>query len=176
MTKCCCEKCGKLFVADEALCPECDMAETAQMLDEITELRMELAEHDARFELCHKRTLEADKLWQQAHNQPNVWPDLGELIEWLMKRADDMRCCYNNCQARNTNLCSANKCSNYPPLPYCAEPDDRWPPQINACLREILRYRKQMIDPEGCKRELADAAKKAAEKPIKGSAQGGRKE
>jgi len=60
--------------------------------------------------------------------------------------------------------------------PACSEPDDRWPPQINACLREILRYRKQQIDPEGYRKELADAAKKAAEKPIKGSAQGGRKE
>ena len=60
--------------------------------------------------------------------------------------------------------------------PACSEPDDRWPPQINACLREILRYRKQQIDPEGYRKELADAAKKSASKPIKGSAQGGRKD
>lgn len=83
--------------------------------------------------------------------------------------------CSENCKARNADLCSAETCSNYPPLPYCAEPNDRWPPQINACLRDILRYRKQQLDPEGYRKELADAAIKAASKPIKGSAQGGRK-
>jgi hypothetical protein len=61
-------------------------------------------------------------------------------------------------------------------IPTCSEPNDRWPPQINACLREILRYRKQMIDPEGYRKEMAGAATKAGAKPIKGSAQGGRKE
>lgn len=44
----------------------------------IAELQAELAEKQAL----------ADKLWQVAHNQPNVWPDLGELIGWLMQRAD----------------------------------------------------------------------------------------
>jgi hypothetical protein len=80
--------------------------------------------------------------------------------------------CYNNCQARNTNLCSADKCSNYPPLPYCAEPNDAWPPQINACLREILRYRQQQLDPEGYRKSLMTGKGKQ----IKGSAEGGRKE
>lgn len=61
-------------------------------------------------------------------------------------------------------------------LPQCSEPDDRWPPQINACLREILRYRRQMIDPEGYRKELQEAADKANQKPIKGSTHGGRKE
>ena len=37
-------------------------------------------------------------------------------------------------------------------LPVCSSPDYRWPPQVNACLREILRYREQMIDPEGYRR------------------------
>jgi hypothetical protein len=69
--------------------------------------------------------------------------------------------CFGNCQARNTDLCSATTCSNYPPLPYCAEPDDRWPPQINACLREILRYRKQQLDPEGYRKELIEQMREA---------------
>jgi hypothetical protein len=78
--------------------------------------------------------------------------------------------CDCNCRSRNTDLCSATTCSNYPPLPYCAEPDDGWPPQINACLREILRYRKQQLDPEGYRKELADASLAAKSKKIKGAA------
>lgn len=83
--------------------------------------------------------------------------------------------CSEYCKARNTDLCSAETCSNYPPLPYCAEPDDRWPPNINACLREILRYRKQMIDPEGYRLEMQEATKKAKQKPVKGGGEGVRK-
>jgi hypothetical protein len=59
------------------------------------EMRAEIDYFQTLIDLQHKRTVEADKLWQQAHNQPNVWPDLGKLIEWLMKRADERRCCYN---------------------------------------------------------------------------------
>jgi regulator of replication initiation timing len=60
------------------------------------EMRAEIDYFQTLIDLQHKRTAEADKLWQQAHNQPGVLPDLGRLIEWLMKRrADDMRCCYN---------------------------------------------------------------------------------
>jgi hypothetical protein len=59
------------------------------------EMRAEIDYFQTLIDLQHKRTVEADKLWQVAHNQPNVLPDLGELIGWLMKRADDMRCCYN---------------------------------------------------------------------------------
>lgn len=52
------------------------------------EMRAEIDYFQTLIDLQHKRTVEADKLWQQAHNQPNVWPDLGMLVEWLMKRAD----------------------------------------------------------------------------------------
>ncbi len=35
------------------------------------------------------RTREADKLWQAAHpEQGDVWPDLGELIGWLVERGN----------------------------------------------------------------------------------------
>ena len=37
------------------------------------------------FELQHTRTVAADRAWQKAHNKPDVWPDLGELIQWLME-------------------------------------------------------------------------------------------
>ena len=39
------------------------------------------------FDLQHTSTMEADKLWQKANGKDRL-PDLGELIEWLMKRSD----------------------------------------------------------------------------------------
>jgi len=39
------------------------------------------------FDLGHKRTLKADKAWQKEHNKPDVFPDLGTLVDWLMKKA-----------------------------------------------------------------------------------------
>lgn len=38
-------------------------------------------------DLQHTSTMEADKLWQKANGKDRL-PDLGELIEWLMKRSD----------------------------------------------------------------------------------------
>jgi len=43
------------------------------------------------FDLGHTRTVEADKLWQDAHGKPEVWPDLGDLVGWLIKRHDDVQ-------------------------------------------------------------------------------------
>ena len=59
------------------------------------QLETELKELQSLFELQHKRTIEADRLWQIAHNQPHVWPDLGKLVEWLMEKAFQVRCCRN---------------------------------------------------------------------------------
>lgn len=39
------------------------------------------------FDMGHSRTLKADKAWQKEHDKPDVFPDLGTLIEWLMKKA-----------------------------------------------------------------------------------------
>lgn len=50
----------------------------------IRELEQDNAELRVLFDAQRKRTLEADKLWQIAHNQPNTFPDLGKLIEWLL--------------------------------------------------------------------------------------------
>jgi len=40
------------------------------------------------FDLGHTRTVEADKAWQKEHSRPGVMPDLGVLVEWLMKKAN----------------------------------------------------------------------------------------
>lgn len=44
-------------------------------------------ELQAIFDMQHKRTTKADKAWQKSHNKPGILPDLGTLIEWLMKEA-----------------------------------------------------------------------------------------
>ena len=62
---------------------------------ELAKALVEIEEHHELVRMCHKRTMEADKLWQKAHNKPDVWPDLGELIQWLMKKALQVRCCRN---------------------------------------------------------------------------------
>ena len=43
-------------------------------------------ENEALFAKQWSRTMKANKLWQ-AENDPEVWPDLGKLIEWLIKKA-----------------------------------------------------------------------------------------
>lgn len=51
---------------------------------ELEALKDEQALHNRLIELQHERVLKADKAWQKAHNKPHTFPDLGELIEWLM--------------------------------------------------------------------------------------------
>jgi hypothetical protein len=59
-----------------------------ELEDEITSLRIKIAEYEELMNLQHERTAEADRLWQKENGKENVLPDLGTLIEWLMKRAD----------------------------------------------------------------------------------------
>jgi hypothetical protein len=63
----------------------------------VEEIESKISEYQTLLDIQHERTQQADKAWQVAHNQPNVMPDLGELIEWLMSEAgmimkgDDMK-------------------------------------------------------------------------------------
>lgn len=81
--------------AEEKLCKELAEAraevehwkgECSYLVRKAHEMRAEIDYFQSLIDLQHKRTVEADKLWQQAHNQPDVWPDLGRLIEWLLLR------------------------------------------------------------------------------------------
>ena len=58
--------------------------EREELRKQLAEARAEIEEHHERIKLQHRRTMEAGKLWQKAHNQPDVWPDLGELVGWLL--------------------------------------------------------------------------------------------
>lgn len=51
-------------------------AERDQLQEEVVELR-------AIFDLQQTRMKQATRLWQKAHNKPNVLPDLGDLLTWL---------------------------------------------------------------------------------------------
>ena len=48
----------------------------------------EQADMERLLEMQHERTRQADELWRKQHNKPLTSPDLGTLIEWLMKRAE----------------------------------------------------------------------------------------
>ena len=62
-------------------------------------------------------------------------------------------------------------------VPDCSDPDEKlYPPNINALLTDIKRYRRQLIDPDGYRREMAEASERARQKKVKGSKEGGKKE
>lgn len=62
-------------------------------------------------------------------------------------------------------------------IPDCSEPDEfLYPPDVNSMLRCIKREREQLLDPVGYRKRIADVIKRAGEKKIKGSKEGGKKE
>jgi DNA repair exonuclease SbcCD ATPase subunit len=65
--------------------------EIKRLQDENQSLKMENQELNRLFDLQHTRTGFADKLWQRAHNKPGIWPDLGELIGWLLSQRDALQ-------------------------------------------------------------------------------------
>lgn len=64
-------------------------AETARLRAERDAARAEVAELQALIDLQRTRMDAARALWQDAHpEKKNVWPDLGDLLEWLMQERD----------------------------------------------------------------------------------------
>jgi len=64
--------------------------------------------------------------------------------------------------------------------PDCSEPDDSlYPPNINAMLRDIKIYRRQILDPEGYAeylRQLTGGNRSTKNTQIKGAGPTGRKD
>lgn len=58
------------------------------LLDKLSKAEEELDDANSLFDLQHKRTVIANKLWQKIQNKPDTMPDLGELIKWLLDRAE----------------------------------------------------------------------------------------
>lgn len=89
---------------------EVAIEDVRQLELENAELKTELKGLRSLFELQHKRVVEADKLWQKAHDQPNVWPDLGELIDWLLSMAQGCHSCeYGPMCSKEPAICSGCK-------------------------------------------------------------------
>lgn len=57
----------------------------------------QLIEYDQLFELQQKRIKQADKMWQRATGR-DVWPDLGELLTWLLARIETLEQEVRECQ------------------------------------------------------------------------------
>lgn len=49
-------------------------------------LRRENKELKYLFDIQYKRMQKATKIWQQATGKCDVWPDLGELLDWFLER------------------------------------------------------------------------------------------
>ena len=60
------------------------------LLVENTQLKTDLEEFQALFDLQYARCKEADKLWRKATKNPGVVPDLGVLLTWLMAERDEL--------------------------------------------------------------------------------------
>lgn len=65
-------------------------AQRAALVRERDEARTDNAELNRLFELQWTRVGEATKLWQAATGRHDTLPDLGELVEWLIKRGDEV--------------------------------------------------------------------------------------
>ena len=62
------------------------------LLREIKRMKDENEEFNRLFKLQHKRTIEADRLWREAHpERGDVLPDLGELIGWLLEERNKLK-------------------------------------------------------------------------------------
>ena len=57
-------------------------------LKELVEAKQENDELNRLFDLQHNRTRKADKMWQEATGETCL-PDLGKLVEWLVRRGDN---------------------------------------------------------------------------------------
>lgn len=94
----------------EGLC-----VEAARLRAERDAARAEAAELQSLFDLQRKRMDAARALWQQAHpDKENVWPDLGDLLAWLMQEWD--AALKENSQLRLVLATSNAKCA------YCGLP------------------------------------------------------
>jgi len=63
-----------------------DLNRKSYLEAENKQLKEDIAEKQSLFDLQHTRTLEASAMWQ-AETGKDYFPDLGELIRWLMEKA-----------------------------------------------------------------------------------------
>jgi len=79
---------AKALGADRAMSMYQLARENRDLRRDLEQARAMLDEHERLFELQHRRSRHAEILWREAHGEPNVMPDLGALLEWLIDRGD----------------------------------------------------------------------------------------
>jgi hypothetical protein len=67
-------------------CDEIWPCETAEVMVEYEKVLARNDDLEAIFQLQWTRMGEATKLWQEETGRDDTWPDLGDLLEWLMER------------------------------------------------------------------------------------------
>jgi hypothetical protein len=82
------DKIAKALGADRVMDPIALALENRQLREAFAAAKRELAEHKHLFEMQHDRTHHAEIIWREHHGKPNVSPDLGTLIQWLLDRGD----------------------------------------------------------------------------------------
>ena len=108
---------------------------------QVAKLTAERDELQQLFYVQHTRTVEADKLWQEAHGKPGVWPDLGHLVTWLIERHDTLRGLVEALQHICTCARPAIKLSDGGVL----APG----PHTSKCVRSMVRSTLAQAQPKG---------------------------
>jgi len=63
--------------------------ERCRMQKELDELKEEVADLNALFDIRYRAGQRAIKMWQKATGKTHIWPDYADLCVWLMKRLDE---------------------------------------------------------------------------------------
>jgi len=61
----------------------------AQFLKQLEDLKERLTDYDQLFNLQHSRMAKATKRWQDATGKHEIFPDLGDLLDWLLESKPD---------------------------------------------------------------------------------------
>lgn len=77
-----CQSCSEWAASYRGLAAKCE-----QVRNERDRAIADKDELEALIELQRRRVGAATEAWRAEHNQPDVFPDLGELVEWLMEKA-----------------------------------------------------------------------------------------
>ena len=68
-----------------------DRSVAAEALEEIERLRAEAADLQATFDATWAAQQRAIVAWQEAHDEPEVWPDAAKLVGWLLEERARLR-------------------------------------------------------------------------------------
>jgi hypothetical protein len=82
------DKIAKSLGADRVMDPIALALENRQLREAFAVAKRELAEHKRLFEMQHDRSRHAELLWREHTGNPNISPDLGTLLDWLIMRGD----------------------------------------------------------------------------------------